>query len=401
MTFLMSTEGHDFFFKQPEEAFNAAAAYRFTVTTFGPGVVYDAEPKIMYQQFGFFRYGLDAKKYVSYCRLIQEETQQYFRDNWGNNGTKCMFTALNELFTFTSARCLLGPEVRALWKSEYAEAYQDLDKSFIPILFFFPNFPHPFSAKCLKARKHFETLFMSVLEKRRQEGQDAQYDDFLQVLVESHYKDGSPLSIQEVTGIMMGVLLGGQHTSNVTGTWLIMHLLNSPEWMKRVMEEQKEILGDSTGFADFDQVDRMVILRQCLDETLRLHPPFFQLARRVLQDVEYKGTIIPEGRLVCVSPGATMRLDSIFPNGSEFDPSRFAPEKQAVGDHAYFPFGGGRHQCTGRKFAITSIKTATSWILRNYNFETVKNLPLPDYTTMVVAPTHAKGQCNVTYVKKN
>jgi hypothetical protein len=39
MTFLMSTEGHDFFFQQPEAVFDASAAYKFTKTTFGPGVV--------------------------------------------------------------------------------------------------------------------------------------------------------------------------------------------------------------------------------------------------------------------------------------------------------------------------------------------------------------------------
>ncbi len=32
------------------------------VPTFGPGVCYDAPPKLMYQQFGFFKTGLEAKK---------------------------------------------------------------------------------------------------------------------------------------------------------------------------------------------------------------------------------------------------------------------------------------------------------------------------------------------------
>jgi hypothetical protein len=66
----------------------------------------------------------------------------------------------------------------------YAAAYQDLDKSFIPILFFFPNMPHPFANKCLNARKQFEKVFLSVLEQRKQKP-DEHYDDFLQVLIES------------------------------------------------------------------------------------------------------------------------------------------------------------------------------------------------------------------------
>jgi sterol 14-demethylase len=199
------------------------------------------------------------------------------------------------------------------------------------------------------------------------------------------------------------VLLGGQHTSNVTGTWLMMHLLNSPEWREKVMAEQREIMGeDCVGdFATYDQVAKMTVLHQCLQETLRLHPPFFQLARRVTTDVEYKGTIIPEGRLVCISPGAVMRVESLFKNPHEFDPNRFSEEKlKNMEAHSFLPFGGGRHICTGKKFALTSIKTVVSWLFRNFDFENAE-IPLPDYTTMVVAPSHSKDQCAVKYTRKH
>ena len=143
----------------------------------------------------------------------------------------------------------------------------------------------------------------------------------------------------------------------------------------------------------------MTVLQQCVDETLRLHPPFFQVARRVQNDVQFKDTLIPKGRLVCISPGAVMRLESMFERPNEFDPSRFDKESDFPA-HSFIPFGGGRHICTGRKFALTAIKTVTSWLLRNYTFESVKTIPLPDYSSMVVAPGHSKGQCNVTFKKK-
>jgi sterol 14-demethylase len=183
-----------------------------------------------------------------------------------------------------------------------------------------------------------------VLEKRKGKSSE-EFDDFLQVLIESKYKDGSDLTISEVTGILMAVLLGGQHTSNVTGAWLMMHLLNEPRWLARVMAEQDAVLGAGfKGFATYEQVSSMKVLQKCLDETLRLHPPFFQVARRVQEDVVYKGTVIPQGRLVCISPGAVMRLDSLFERPVEFDPDRFDKEPA---QHAFIPFGGGRHICTG------------------------------------------------------
>ena len=56
----------------------------------------------------------------------------------------------------------------------------------------------------------------------------------------------------------MAVLLGGQHTSNVTGAWLMMHLLNEPKWLKMVMDEQEAVIGkDFKGQATFDQVSRV------------------------------------------------------------------------------------------------------------------------------------------------
>lgn len=401
MTFLLSLEGHDFFFQQPEEDFDAAAAYKFTVTTFGPGVCYDAPPKLMYQQFGFFKTGLEPKKFLKYAHIIQDEMEMFFAP-WGQEGEQCVFTALNELFTLTSAHCLLGPEVRNLWHASYGQLYQDLDKSFIPLLFFYPNMPHPFASKCLHARTTFEGLFKQVLAKREQ-NPDAEYSDFLDVLVHSTYKDGSSLSLQEVTGVMMGVLLGGQHTSNVTGTWLVMHLLEPQNkvWLDRVMEEQRRIMGedfDPSVQATYDQVAEMKVLQQCLDETLRLHPPFFQLCRRVTRDIEYKGVVIPKDRIVAISPAAAQRLSEYFPDPHRFDPSRFEVGKKH--HHAWVPFGGGRHQCTGKKFAITSLKTAVSWLFRNFDMVASKPLPESDYTTMVVAPQHLKGECRVKYRRK-
>ncbi len=208
-------------------------------------------------------------------------------------------------------------------------------------------------SKCLHARTTFEGLFKQVIAQReatRDSG--VVYSDFLDVLVNSRYKDGNALSISEITGVMMGVLLGGQHTSNVTGAWLLLHLLQNKPWLEAVLAEQLRVVGtlDPAVQLTMDHVTELHVLQQCLDETLRLHPPFFQLVRKVMRDMDYRGTIIPEGRLVAISPAALQRLPQYYERPNEFDPSRFAPEnKDKIVKHAWVPFGGGRHQCTGKK----------------------------------------------------
>jgi len=346
--------------------------------------------KKMGEQLAFFKTGLTADKFIGYVPVIQDEVKEYFETHWGDEGEGCLFKALSEVFTLTSARCLLGPEVRAVWSGEYAQLYMDLDHSFIPITFFFPNMPNPMRSKCVNARQKFEKIFTEVVQSRRQKGEV--YDDFLQVLMDGKYRDGEKLNMKEITGIMVGTLLGGQHTSNVTGSWALCHLLLDDEWMGRVMKEQSDILGgDLSKDLEFADVEQLTEFDMVFSEVLRLHPPFFQLARVVMEDVSYKGHTIPKGHMVAVSPGAAQRTKTFWPEGDpeKFDPLRWTPE--AVKTHerySWIPFGGGRHQCSGRKFAMTSLKTALAWILRNYELEFPAGaMPKDDYTTMVVAPS--------------
>jgi len=400
MTYLMSSEGHAQFFRGKEDVYDIREAYKCTVVTFGPDVCYDCPISKMGEQLGFFKSGLTADKFHGYVSTIQEEVEQYCEEHWGDSGEACLLESLSQIFTFTSARCLLGPEIRERWTGEMAALYLDLDHSFIPITFFFPNMPNPMRSKCVNARTVFQKMFKEVAEERRA-NKDVVYDDFLQVLMDAHYRDGNPLTEAEITGIMIGTLLGGQHTSNVTGAWLLSHLFLNPDWMKKIMDEQKEILeGNLSEDLMYEDVTRMTEFDKVLNEVLRLHPPFFMLARVCMEDTEYKGQLIQKGNFVAVSPGASQRLPSMWGDEPDkFNPDRWTPE--AMKEHkpqSWIPFGGGKHQCSGRKFAQVSLKTALSWILRNYDLEfQPTKLPKEDYTTMVVAP---QAPVTVKYTRK-
>jgi sterol 14-demethylase len=288
-----------------------------------------------------------------------------------------------------------------------------LDHSFVPILFFFPWIPNPHRSKCIAARKLFTQLFQQVIDDRgEKKANDPNYQppsDFLQILMEAKYRDGTPLTTTEITGILIGVLLGGQHTSNVTGTWLMAHLLKDKEWVEKVMQEQKSLFADKTASLypntlSYEEVQNMPIFDQVMSETLRLHPPFFQLSRTVKEDTVFQGKTIPKGHIVNISPGAAHRLPQLWgENADDFDPNRFTPEaKKEHKPYAWIPFGGGMHQCGGRKFAWNSLKVSLSWLLRNYEVEFVgkgaQELPEEDYTTMVVAPS--SSHCRVKYRRR-
>lgn len=417
MTFLTGSDGHAHFFKQREHVFDIREAYAMTVITFGPGVCYDCPQSKMAQQFAFFKDGLSDAAFVKYMDLVQDEVATFFAQEWGDEGEADLLASLSDVYTLTSSRCLLGDEIRKLWKdSGMAEHYLALDHSFVPILFFFPWIPNPHRSKCIAARNLFTKLFQQVIDERNQKKkQDPNYTppgDFLQILMEAKYKDGQALTTTEITGILIGVLLGGQHTSNVTGTWLMAHLLKDETWFNHVLQEQKELFakdnkeGNSLhpNILTFDQIQNMPVFDQVLSETLRLHPPFFQLSRAVKEETVFQGKRIPKGHIVNISPGAAHRLPSLWgDNADSFDPNRFTAEaKKEHKPYAWIPFGGGMHQCGGRKFAWNSLKASLSWLIRNYELEFVgkgaNELPREDYTTMVVAPT--SSHCRVKYRRR-
>jgi len=418
MVFLTGSDGHAAFFKAPEKVFDIREAYAMTVTTFGPDVCYDCPQRKMAEQFAFFKDGLSDAKFVEYMKIVQEEVAEFFENEWGDEGEADLLESLSNVFTLTSSRCLLGEEVKKRWKkSGMAEAYISLDHSFVPILFFFPNIPNPNKSKCVAARDLFTKIFTEIIDERNKEKKEKPSytppQDFLQVLMDASYRDGKKLTTGEITGIMIGVLLGGQHTSNVTGTWLMSHLLKDEEWKTNIMEEQKKIFAKKSDSEKeglypaqltYDEVQNMPIFDQVLSETLRLHPPFFQLSRSVKKDTPFQDYVIPEGSFVNISPGAAHRLTSLWGEEAEsFDPDRFtADAKKEHKPYSWIPFGGGMHQCGGRKFAWNSLKVSLTWLLRNYELEFVgagaESSPLEDYTTMVVAPTNK--HCVVKYKRR-
>jgi sterol 14-demethylase len=137
--------------------------------------------------------------------------------------------------------------------------------------------------------------------------------------------------------------------------------------------------------AELKQLSR---LERCIKEAERMHPPLIMLMRKLLQDFELGGYVIPAGDLVLVSPAVSHRIPEIFANPERYDPDRFAPprEEDRRTPYALIGFGGGKHRCIGLGFAYQQVKVIWSVMLRRFMFELVNRDQRPNYTTFVVGP---------------
>jgi len=402
ITFLIGPEAQSLFFKSGDDVLSQDECYHFMQAVFGPGVVYDAPRKKRQMQFQTMANGLRTSRMKTYVPKIEEETVKYLEERMGEeSGTIDLYKCLSELTILTASRCLHGDDVREHMFKDLQALYHDLDKGLTPLTVLWSQAPTARHKRRNEARKELVQLFGKVIKLRRENPERSDGTDILSLFMDMKYKDGTPVSEEEVTGLLIALLFAGQHTSCVSSTWTVLFLIHNPKILNRVMEEQAQF-GSKNGL-QLDDVQQMSLLHNCMREALRLCPTFIMLLRQVMKDtyvtVNGKTHRIPKDDLVAVSPTVSMRLDSTFKNADVFDPDRyFAPREEHKTPYAYLGFGGGMHSCMGEKFAYVQVKAIISIILHRYELTPeASKMPEIGYNDMVVGP---KGNCNVHYKKK-
>jgi sterol 14-demethylase len=383
------------FFNAPPEQLSAREVYQFTVPIFGAGVVYDVPPPVLDEQMGFLFPALRDERLRTYARVMQEEAEAY-TEGWGEAGEVDLAVAMNELTVFIATRCLIGEEMRRRVSRDFAHLYHDLEGGINLLAFFNPHLPLPAFRRRDRARAEIQRLIAGVIADRRARG--VQGEDFLQTLMGARYADGRPLSDGEITGLLLGIIFAGQHTSAVMAAWTGLLLLEHPEHLPAVLAEQRTVLGHGRP-VDLESLRRLVVLERCIKEAERMHPPLIMLMRRVVRDLVHDQYVIPAGAMAMVSPAAGHRLAEVFREPDRYDPDRFGPERQEDRrvKHALIGFGGGHHRCIGTTFAQQQIKVIWSVLLQRFELAPAGPGYQPDYSTFVVGP---RAPCLVRYRRR-
>ncbi len=383
------------FFNAPPDQLSAREVYQFTVPIFGPGVVYDVPPPVLDEQMGFLFPALRDERLRVYARVMQEEAEAY-TDAWGTAGEVDLAVAMNELTVFIATRCLIGDEMRRRVSREFAHLYHDLEGGINLLAFFHPHLPLPAFRRRDRARAGIQGLIAAVIAERRARGVEG--EDFLQTLMGARYADGRPLTDAEITGLLLGIIFAGQHTSAVMSAWTGLLLLEHPEHLPAVLAEQQAVFGAGRP-VDLESLRRLVVLERCIKEAERMHPPLIMLMRRVVRDLAYGDHVVPAGDMAMVSPAAGHRLAEVFREPDRYDPDRFGPERREDRrvKHALIGFGGGHHRCIGTTFAQQQIKVIWSVLLQRFELTPARTGHRPDYTTFVVGP---RPPCVVRYRRR-
>ncbi|MGJ8642829.1 MAG: cytochrome P450 [Luteolibacter sp.] len=221
------------------------------------------------------------------------------------------------------------------------------------------RFPSPTNLLVRKMMKDFRDFMRGLIHDRVNAPPQ---DDLLGILLSTETMDEA-----EICEEILGMIVGGHETAATALTWFWYELHHHPKIEQKVVAEIAAVIGDSP--LTPEKLCELTYTDRVMNETMRLHPPFWFENRNTMQDIELGGVKIPKGTMVAFSRYSLHRHPDYWENPDAFDPSRFDPEKPGNpgASCAYVPFGGGPRICIGRHFAMMELLVIAVTVLQRYH----------------------------------
>ncbi|KRK06141.1 cytochrome P450 4d1 isoform X2 [Drosophila yakuba] len=196
---------------------------------------------------------------------------------------------------------------------------------------------------------------------------------FLDILLQSTV-DERPLSNLDIREEVDTFMFEGHDTTSSALMFFFYNIATHPEAQKKCFEEIRSVVGnDKSTPVSYELLNKLHYVDLCVKETLRMYPSVPLLGRKVLEDCEINGKLIPAGTNIGISPLYLGRREELFSEPNSFKPERFdvVTTAEKLNPYAYIPFSAGPRNCIGQKFAMLEIKAIVANVLRHYEVDFV------------------------------
>ena len=229
-------------------------------------------------------------------------------------------------------------------------------------------FPPPLSLPTRRNREYRAALanihgiIDRIIAGRKRE--PAPTPDLLTMLMEARDESGAAMSDKQLRDEVITLLTAGHETTTLVLAWTCFLIATRPDVVERMTAEAAFLNGRSPAYEDLMKLrySRMVV-----EESMRLYPPVWTLARTAVNEDEIGGYRIPAGSEILIFPYITQRHPKWWTDADVFRPERFAPENSSARPrYAYLPFGAGPRTCIGLNFAMTEILVVLTLLLQRF-----------------------------------
>nr|WRK15531.1 geraniol 8-hydroxylase [Nepeta nervosa] len=215
----------------------------------------------------------------------------------------------------------------------------------------------------------FKGLIDERLEKRKSQYEEA--TDVIDILLNTIEQSPEEIDRTHIERMFLDLFLAGTDTTSSTVEWAMAEAMKNPVTMKKAKAELAHVIGKGKIVQETD-IPQLPYLQCIVKETLRLHPPVpFLIPRRVHEDVDVLGYVVPKKSQVFVNMWAIGRDPDMWKNPLEFDPDRFHDSEVGLRgkDFELIPFGAGRRICPGLPLAMRMVPVVLGSLLNSFDWK--------------------------------
>jgi cytochrome P450 len=212
-------------------------------------------------------------------------------------------------------------------------------------------------------------------------------------LIRSHLESCQKwgFSTRDIANFEISTLFLATTNTVATSFWQLSYILSDPSLLSEIRREVENIVerrpSSETG-EEYAVMDTTLFQSHCplllstFHETLRLVGAATSVRSVVtpatLSTPSHPSYSLQSPAIIQLPSGITHSSTSIWgPDAQDFNPRRFLPSTKAKLDketkrkqsQGYFPFGGGKHLCPGRHFAITEVMAFVAAIVVGFEVE--------------------------------
>ncbi|CAK1600328.1 unnamed protein product [Parnassius mnemosyne] len=316
---------------------------------------------------------------------VMDKSAQDFVKYLNNHPEKLKGNVFETLSTFCSAAIgasIFGITTESIFDSPFLRMVQNaLEPTFWTNLRFSILLVSPWLFRKLKLAlfAEHETFFINAVKQliRKREKESVRKPDFADICInlqkKGEIKDGETGYSIEPTDELMAAqafffFTAGVEPSATTLLFTLIELGRHPDVLKRVHDEIDDIFKKYNNNPTYECLYDAKYLEMVLNESLRMYPPIGLLTRKCVKDsVLPIGNIkIERGTKLLLSTFEFQRDPKLFPGPDTFNPERFSREFETLNDHAFMPFGTGKRNCIGERFARILIMICLIYLLRYF-----------------------------------
>jgi cytochrome P450 len=236
------------------------------------------------------------------------------------------------------------------------------------------SWPSPQDFSRARFRKRWTRFVAMLMNERRAAGknQGAPPSDLFDLMDAARDPETGEAFTDEQLGDQVATMILAGHETTATALFWSLYLLS----LDPASQDQlaSEVAGATVnGVLD---IERLKFTRAVVDETMRLYPPAFLIARAAAAPDTIAGIPLRKKDVILIAPWLLHRHEKLWRDPNAFMPSRFMPGAPAPDRFAYLPFGAGARVCIGAHFALVEATLALARIIGEFRVGLIDKEPV-------------------------